>query len=64
MNTPIVDTPKNKAVMNIYLTGIFTALTAQVQNPKSISDEELLAIIQRLFTQWYWPEITKQEGRE
>lgn len=62
MNTPIADTPRNKAVMNIYLTGIFSALAAQVQNPKSISDEELLEIIQRLFTQWYWPEVTMQEG--
>ncbi len=60
MNTPIVDTPRNKAVMNIYLTGIFSALAAQVQNSKSISDEELLGIIQRLFTQWYWPEVTEQ----
>ncbi|AQP41298.1 transcriptional regulator [Streptococcus gallolyticus] len=63
MNSTIADTPKNKIVMNIYLTGIFSALAAQVKNPKSISDEELLGITRRLFTLWYWPEVTG-EGKE
>ncbi len=30
MNAPIEDTPKNKVVMNIYLTGIFSAMAAHI----------------------------------
>jgi AcrR family transcriptional regulator len=58
MNSPIADTPRNKIIMDIYFTGIFSAMDEHLQHPDVISDDELLAIIRSLFTDWYWPSIS------
>jgi len=60
LNLHIADTPENKVVMYIYLTGIFSAMAAHIQNPTFIDDEKLLGIIRRLFQNWYWKEVTRK----
>nr|WP_300324538.1 TetR/AcrR family transcriptional regulator [uncultured Anaerostipes sp.] len=57
-NIPIENTNLNTVIMNIYFSGIFSAIAAQIQNPNLISDDDLLSIIRDLFTKWYWPEVT------
>lgn len=57
----IVDTPRKKVVTNIFLSGVFSAVAVNLQDRKTLSNEDLLEIIQKLFTDWYLPQI-KEEG--
>ncbi len=51
------DTPRKKIVRDIYFYGIFYAISINLQNRNALSDEDLLEIIQRLFENWYRPEM-------
>ncbi len=57
LNSPIADTPRNAVIMDIYFTGVFHAVANQLQHPDLLTDDELMAILRSLFTNWYWKEI-------
>lgn len=59
LNIPITKSSKNDVIMEVYYTGIFSAIATHLQNPNKISDEELFDILKSLFANWFWPEITK-----
>lgn len=59
LNVPITQSNRNDIIMEVYYTGIFSAIATHLQNPNKISDEELLEILKSLFSNWFWPEITK-----
>lgn len=59
LRTSAPNTSRNTAIMNIYFSGVFSALAAHLQHPEFLPDDELLAVIRSLFTDWYWPAITK-----
>lgn len=48
---------KKHVIMDIYYSGVFSALSEWIQNPDVISAEELLELIKKLFSVWYWPEL-------
>ncbi len=54
------DTPKKRAIMDIYFFGIFHAISVHLQSRDSLSDEDLLEIIQTLFDNWYRPEMMRE----
>ncbi|MCD8189529.1 MAG: TetR/AcrR family transcriptional regulator [Clostridiales bacterium] len=58
INTQIADTPKKEAVTNMFFFSVFSAIASHIQNPKALPDEDLLDIIQKLFADWYWPQMT------
>lgn len=51
------DTPKKRVVRDIYFYGIFYAISVNLQSKNSLSDEDLLDIIQKLFNNWYRSEM-------
>ncbi|MCD7886015.1 MAG: TetR/AcrR family transcriptional regulator [Clostridiales bacterium] len=57
----IVDTPKKKVVTDMFFFGVFSAVAIHLQSGETLSNEDLLDIIQRLFAGWYWPQITEGE---
>jgi len=46
-------------IIDIYYSGVFSALGKWIENPDTISAEDLLALIRNLFSSWFWPELTK-----
>lgn len=58
MKTQIADTPKKKAMTDMFFSSVFSAMANHIQNPKTLTDEDLLDIIQKLFIDWYWPQMT------
>ncbi len=58
MKTHIADTPKKKAVTDMFFSSVFSAMANHIQNPNALTDEDLLDIIQKLFIDWYWPQMT------
>ncbi|MCD8020252.1 MAG: TetR/AcrR family transcriptional regulator [Clostridiales bacterium] len=57
--TKIADTPKKEAATDIFFSGVFSAVAVHLQRKKSLTDDDLLDIIQKLFTDWYWPQMTE-----
>lgn len=55
---------KKHVIMDIYYSGVFSALSEWIRNPDVISAEELLELIKKLFSVWYWPELMDICGRE
>ncbi len=55
------DSSKIKVIKDIYFYGIMHAITINLQNRNALSDDDLLDIIQNLFNNWYWKEITPQQ---
>ncbi len=51
------DTPKIKVIKDMYFSGIFHVISIHLQDPSTLSDEDLLDIVQGLFDRWYRPEI-------
>ncbi|MCC8128239.1 MAG: TetR/AcrR family transcriptional regulator [Clostridiales bacterium] len=56
----ITDTPKKKAVTDMFFYGIFSAIAIHMQSREALPDEDLLEIIQKLFNDWYWPQVTEE----
>ncbi len=59
-NITIRNTPKKKVIKDIYFYGIFHAISINLQNRDALPDEDLLDLIQELFENWYWPEMTEK----
>ena len=57
MNTKIADTPKKEAVTDMFFSSVFSAIASHIQSPNILTDEDLLDIIQKLFADWYWPQM-------
>lgn len=53
---------KRKIIMDIYYSGVFSALGEWIQNPGDVSTEEFLEIIKNLFITWYYPACTCTPG--
>ncbi len=49
------DDPRPAVTVNIYLSGVFAAMADWLRDPSTISEEELLSIIQELFESWVMP---------
>ena len=60
MRTNIADTSKKKAVTDMFFSSVFSAMANHIQNPSALKDEDLLDIIQKLFIDWYWPQMTAE----
>ncbi|MCD8131467.1 MAG: hypothetical protein LUE16_09370 [Lachnospiraceae bacterium] len=58
INTKIADTPKKGAITDMFFSSVFSAIANHIQNPDALTDEDLLDIIQKLFVDWYWPQMT------
>ncbi len=61
-NSPYVkikETEKKKVDKDIYFYGIFHAISINLQNKNALPDEDLLDLIQKLFDNWYLPEMTE-----
>lgn len=52
-------TPKKIIIRDIYFYGIFHAISINLKNKNFLPDEDLLDLIQKLFDNWFLPEITK-----
>ncbi len=50
-----VSDPRPAVTVNIYLSGVFAAMADWLKDPASISEDELLSIIQELFESWVLP---------
>ncbi|MCD8147237.1 MAG: TetR/AcrR family transcriptional regulator [Clostridiales bacterium] len=61
IETKIADTPKKEAVTDMFFSGVFSAVATHLQRKKSLTDDDLLDIIQKLFTDWYWPQMTEDD---
>ncbi len=57
------DTPKKRVMRDIYFYGIFYAISINLQSRETLSDEDLLDMIRKLFNNWYWPEMQESEAR-
>ena len=55
-----IDTPKKQIIRDIYFYGIFHAISINMKNKNFLPDEDLLDLIQKLFENWYLPEMTKE----
>lgn len=53
------NTPKKAVVRDIYFYGIFYAISINLQSKNSLSDEDLLDIIQQLHDNWFKSEMEK-----
>ncbi|MCD8020908.1 MAG: TetR/AcrR family transcriptional regulator [Clostridiales bacterium] len=62
LNQQIADTPKKEVVTNMFFMGAFSAVATHLQNTKALSREDLLDIIQKLATDWYWPQILDENS--
>ncbi|MCD8154742.1 MAG: TetR/AcrR family transcriptional regulator [Clostridiales bacterium] len=60
INIQIADTPRKKAVTDMFFSSVFSAIANHIQNPNALTDEDLLDIIQKLFIDWYWPQMTSK----
>ncbi len=56
------DTAKIKVIKDIYFYGIMHAILVNLQSQNALPDEDLLDIIQKLFNNWYRPELTETRG--
>ncbi|MCC8127061.1 MAG: TetR/AcrR family transcriptional regulator [Clostridiales bacterium] len=54
------DSPRKMVVRDIYFYGIFYAISVNLQSKDALPDDDLLDIIQKLFENWYWPEMKNQ----
>lgn len=52
------DHDHNDITLDIYLTGIFSAIYSWLKRPDDVNTKELKIIITHLFQRWYWPEMT------
>lgn len=59
IDTKIADTPKKEAMTDMFFSGIFSAVALYQQGKRNLTDEDLLDIIQKLFNDWYWPQMTE-----
>ncbi len=57
IGSQIADTPKKKVVTNMFFFGVFSAIAINLQNAETLSDEDLLDIIQKLFVNWFLPQV-------
>ncbi|MCD8118723.1 MAG: TetR/AcrR family transcriptional regulator [Lachnospiraceae bacterium] len=57
IRSQVADTPKKEFITNMFFSGVFSAVAAHLQNTELLSEEDLLDIIQKLFTDWYWPQM-------
>ncbi|MCD8353913.1 MAG: TetR/AcrR family transcriptional regulator [Clostridiales bacterium] len=55
------DNPKKRVVRDIYFYGIFHAISVNLQSRNALSDEDLLDIIQKLFDNWYRPQMMEEQ---
>ncbi|MCD8126944.1 MAG: TetR/AcrR family transcriptional regulator [Clostridiales bacterium] len=53
------DTPKKRIIRDVYFYGIFHAISINLQSQDALPDEDLLDMIQTMFTSWYLPEMTR-----
>ncbi len=60
LDSQIVDTPKKKVVTNMFFFGVFSAIAINLQNTEALSNDDLLDIIQKLFKDWYFPQVTEE----
>ncbi len=58
IDVKIADTPKKEVVTDMFFSGVFSAVALHLQGKRSLTDADLLDIIQKLFTDWYWPQMT------
>ncbi|MCD8331811.1 MAG: TetR/AcrR family transcriptional regulator [Oscillospiraceae bacterium] len=56
----IADTPRKKVVTDMFFFGVFSAIAIHIQSEANLSSEDLLGIIQKLFSDWYWPQIEEK----
>ncbi len=49
--------PCIKTIMTIYFSGVFSALADWINDPKSITEDDLLSIVSSLFETWFVPQI-------
>ncbi|MCC8169733.1 MAG: TetR/AcrR family transcriptional regulator [Oscillospiraceae bacterium] len=54
------DTPKIRVVKYMYFYGIMHAVLTNLQSKDVLPDEDLLDIIQSLFSNWYLPAMTEE----
>ncbi|MCD8216034.1 MAG: TetR/AcrR family transcriptional regulator [Clostridiales bacterium] len=60
LGSQIADTPKKRVVTNMFFFGVFSAIAINLQNTETLSNDDLLDIIQKLFNDWYWPQVTAE----
>ncbi|MCD7834252.1 MAG: hypothetical protein LUH00_09755 [Lachnospiraceae bacterium] len=51
---------RENAVTDMFFSSIFSAIANHIQNPNALTDEDLLDVIQKLFIDWYWPQMTSK----
>lgn len=52
---------KMNVIKDIYFYGLFHAISINLQSKDALPDEDLLDIIQNLFSKWYLPELQQDE---
>lgn len=58
---PENDTPKKKVTRDIYFFGILHAICINLDGKIGLSDDDLLDIIQKMFDNWYKPQMLSNE---
>ncbi len=59
-NLDMENSDHNAMAMTIYFSGLTAALTAWLKHSEAIDEDDLTAMMGRLFSEWYLPEITKK----